>query len=85
MEDHAAEVVDSLLCFEEINLSALYFLCKLYVSFCSGVLRQGEKILWVTSQTYESEGEMKWVLSFPYTSRNLISAKVQARPRGENG
>lgn len=58
MEDPATEVVDSLLYFEEINLSALSFLCKLYVSCCSGVLWQGEKILWVTSQAYESEGEI---------------------------
>lgn len=72
-------------CFEEINLTALYFLCRLYVSCCSCVLWQGEKILWVTRHTYESKGEMKSVaLCFPYTSRNLISAKAQARPRGEN-
>lgn len=58
MEDPATKVVDSLLYFEKINLSALSFLCKLYVSRCSGVLWQGEKILWVTSQAYESEGEI---------------------------
>lgn len=49
------------------------------------VLWQGEKILWVTSHVYESKGEMiSVVLCFPYTSRNLISTKAQAGPRGEN-